>query len=161
MWWLSLKCASALGNRRVDEVRTAVKALLSQRDPPDDLTWRATVEGPSLGLASTTLPLLTKGWGNALGCVAIGHASLALLLGMQTYSIASAGQKLDLVGIAILVATILVATLPVLVALEPAQISSHCDTLRGKLTAMRCKDPKSYERVEPLYDTLRLVNEVR
>ena len=61
---------------------------------------------------------------------------------------------------ACVVLIVLLLAMPVMMAFEPAEISSLCDSLREKLTAMRCKDSKAIERVEPLYNTLGLVNKV-
>lgn len=162
MWWLTLKRGSALGAKRVSKLRRAISAMLAQRSPPDDLTWWVTVESPALKLASRTLPLMTSGWGNSLGMVAIGWLCNGLYWLSYVYFIfipMGAGIPSGMLTF-IETCAVLMCLIPVLMAYESADISSQCDTVREKLIAMRCKDAKAHERVAPLYSTLGLVNGV-
>ena len=135
IWWLSLKRGSALGARRVSKVRRAVIAVLSARRMPDDVAWQATVESPALSLASTTLPLLTNGWGNALGATAVGWTAMAVYMVTAVASGTASGSSGVLAAAWVL--AFFLAAMPVMMAYTSRQISRRIATACAR-SSRRC-----------------------
>jgi hypothetical protein len=71
-WWLSMMVGAALVQTPVDRVRAQVQAA---RLPLDVEEWQQ-IEKSALQLASTSLPLLSSGWGASLGLVGLSYTSL-------------------------------------------------------------------------------------
>jgi hypothetical protein len=157
-WWISVKIASALANAQVLTVAHAAEAVLTSLrhgDAFDDAAWITTVRDPSLRLARVTLPLLSKGWGNALGFVGGGFLALACAFLVLVISgfIQDAAMRGPLVWLSAMFSAI-----PCMLADDPANVSSKAHELRGILNRIINHDLSLDLIVAPLLATLAREN---
>jgi hypothetical protein len=128
-----------------------------------DETWRRSIERPAVLLATEVLPLLSKGWGHSVALVGLGFVSFTTGFGALLFEASeewfSGGVVGILSGVLCFALLLAFASLPVFLALAPADVSTRCDNLLESLTALRARDPcGEHMRIGALYDVLRLIN---
>ena len=159
-WWLSMMLGAALVQTPVDRVCEQIRSL----DLPLDPTEWEEIERSALRLTSTSLPLLSSGWGSSLGLVGLSYTGLAVAGGIAAFH--DDGRSLVTNALTVaggsrwVVAMFLMAfgPFPLLMAAAPAEVSSACDRLLASLVAVMAADPLAQKPVRTLYKTLRLAN---
>jgi len=121
-------------------VAAAVRAAGGLSKPPDDQTWKDKVARPAIHLARTSLPLLSRGWGNTLVMVWIGYFAFTVGWLGEVISKRDLLQG-DLAGrfawslkfIFMLVS----AAIPIAFSNAPAKVSTQCDDFKNNLALLR------------------------
>lgn len=160
-WWLTLRLAVELTDHKTKPVVNAAKAAAEREVELDDAAWWFTIEEPAQKLAQETLPLLSDGWGPSLVAAMVGIGAIAL--GGFLHLSETPQHVWDDSGLVhrMMAGTVaFIASLPVLLALAPARISTACDELTDSLTDLHTKgDPvRQYERMVPLETILDRAN---
>ena len=101
-------------------------------------TWRVRVASPALYLASNTLPMLTKGWGNGLCFCTIGCWIMAVC-GMCLLAVEP--PQLLLHRSAVLVCSAALALLPLALSVDPASTTTQCGKLLDSINAIGTSSP--------------------
>jgi hypothetical protein len=157
-WWISVKFASALAGAQAQVVVRAAETILAslQRgDAFDDAAWVSKVRDPALRLARVALPLLSKGWGNALGFVgggflALAGAFLVFIMALMSQDDPARGPMVCLIA--------MFSAIPCLLADDPANVSSEAQRLRGILNRIINHDLGLDPIITPLLTTLAREN---
>eukprot|EP01045_Picozoa_sp_COSAG04_P003359 COSAG04_NODE_136_length_23756_cov_16.820645_6_plen_399_part_00 len=126
-WWQSLELAATLVADAVVEVK---KLIL--RHGPRDPEWESEVIPAVLRLVDETLPLLSNGWGTALGLAFVGFWFEALAFVAQ---LLETGEQNNIFPMLVFAVT------PVWIAQGAAAASTRCADLTNALNRKRKEDP--------------------
>ena len=128
-WYLSLKEASVLVRCEVVDCRV----LISQT-PATSARWDSEVIPSLLKLIQVTLPTLSTGWADGL---------LAVWAGLWVTAVGVFAKFVDGGNLGDLVFTLGAACLPLFLAVDVADASSECDTIKETLNDKRAADQSS------------------
>jgi hypothetical protein len=141
----TLKIASILSGQDVTEVIQDAR-----KHAPSDPLWAETVAQPALRLATHTMPVLSDGYGKAVG------------LFTATFWLASLGSLtmfLENYSPGILGFCLLFAFMPLVAALDVAHTSTYCDHLREELNRQRLGDLSHHLILEAVEQALDRLNQ--
>ena len=151
-WWLSLKLGSALAKLDVLDVAKRLGRNTSFMGT-NEQEWLEEVVQPALALDETFGQL--SAWGNALGLFGFGIwvGCFALVWGVCANPNHAPAFR-AIVGVIALVMTLF----PLLLALDPARVSSDSDILVDATNDLNFADIKMFDRTFPMLFTLKNTN---
>lgn len=155
--WYSLKIAAAIGTEVVREAAHEVKLWPETKESVGaenaNNVWRERVVHRALEPARRTMPLISQGWGPGLGGLALGFWAWAAAIAMVLI-LPSAIPTI----LAMPVVMLMAASVPLLLAFDPAHTSSQCDKLVEGLNNLVVIDLDDDKRVDPIIRALQRRN---
>jgi len=133
-----MKIAAQLSTTKVQQTADRIKqwhVLRASANPGEEAAvWREEIVKPVFRLAQVTIPTLSHGWGRSLLAVFVGCLFLVIDQGFALFVAWDSDSSFD--NVARVVGILMTATLPLLLAKEPARTSSKCDRLVDSLNSV-------------------------
>ena len=143
-WLASLHLACCIAYTAAEEVRSSASQLgergfaAAALTPHREGEWRRRVHGPSVVLATVTMPSLSA-WGPSVGALIFGFAAFAMS------QLPSAMERAYVTYFGGIIMELLV---PVFIAAAPVSVGSSCDMLLNSLNAFRADgEPDTHARI--------------
>eukprot|EP01045_Picozoa_sp_COSAG04_P010232 COSAG04_NODE_619_length_11882_cov_18.845880_10_plen_451_part_00 len=176
VWLFSIKIATVLARASVRAAAASTNHALAvakqgDGDAIDPAEWVAHIERPTLRLAETTLPTLSKGWGPSMlvlvaygSLLAMSYFAYFLHQGYFGFAASSVSTQLDTSNsgmIVTFVSSVLIVvalTGPIWLAIDAATCSSECAAFEDSINKISVADLRMHAKVYPLLTTLRSLN---